>query len=457
MQQTVGYKQKSKVFLSILLPILITQVGLFAMNLFDTMMSGNVSAEDLAGVAIGSSIWLPIFTGITGILMAITPIVAQLVGAKRNNEVSFSVIQGIYVAVVVSIIVVICGVFLLEPLLSLMNLENEVRRIAKQYLIALSAGIAPLFIYTVLRCFIDALGHTRITMIITLLALPINFFFNYVLIFGHFGFPKLGGVGAGVATSITYWCITIMTIVIVLKQTPFIQYEVLRRFPRIHFASWKEILTIGLPIGFAIFFESSIFAVVTLLMSTFDTTTIASHQAAINFSTLFYMVPLSISMALTIVVGFEVGAKRLTHARQYSVLGIVIAVLLSLLCAAFIYLFKEPIASLYTTDPNVLQLTQHFLIYAIFFQLSDALATPIQGALRGYKDVNTAFVITLIAYWGIGLPSGFIIATFTSFGPFGYWLGFIIGLAFGATGLLYRLLLIQKRERRKIFKELKTT
>ena len=448
MEQTYSNKDKGKLFFKILLPILITQLGLFAMNFVDVMMSGRSGAYDLAGVAIGSSLWTPVYTGLGGILMAITPIVAQLLGAKNKKNVPHSVVQGIYLSIIISILVVVIGGLLLAPILTLMNLESEVSHIAKHYLIGLAFGIIPLFIYSVLRGFIDALAQTRVTMFITLMALPINVGLNYVLIFGKFGFPKLGGIGAGYATTITYWCITLFTIFIIHKQEPFVKFGIFTKIYRISFSAWKEILKIGVPIGFSIFFETSIFAAVTLLMSSFNTVTIASHQAALNFASFLYMIPMSVSMALTILVGFEIGAKRTKDARVYSLLGIIVAVMMAIVCAALIYWFKEPIAGLYTTDPEVLILTQHFLIYAIFFQLSDAIQAPIQGALRGYKDVNVTFFMAFVSYWIIGLPIGYLLAQYTDFGAFGYWIGLIAGLAAGAICLSFRLHVLQKQKLR---------
>jgi MATE family multidrug resistance protein len=445
MDQTFTIKQKIRQFLYILLPILISQLGLFAMNFFDVIMSGNVSANDLAGVAIGSSLWVPIFTGLGGILMAITPIVAQLIGAKEQRLVSFTVTQAVYASILLSAVVFALGLLFLDPILSLMSLDQDVERIAKYYLIALSTGIVPLFTYIILRGFIDALGYTRITMFITLATLPINIFFNYVLIFGKFGFPALGGVGAGYATAISYWFILIICVWFILKEHRISSFLVFQKLYRVSLSSWKELFLIGIPIGFAIFFEVSIFAAVTLLMSTFNTATIASHQAAINFASFLYMVPMSISMALTILVGFEAGAMRIKDARQYSFIGITAAVALSLFSAAFLLLFRDEIASMYTNDLEVFELTKHFLIYALFFQLSDAVAAPIQGALRGYKDVNVTFMVAFISYWVVGLPLGYILANFTTYGAFGYWIGLIAGLTAGAVGLYARLRVIQSK------------
>lgn len=448
--QTFTTSEKLKQLLSILIPIFITQIGMYLMTFFDTTMSGKASPKDLAGVAIGSSIWMPIYTGLAGILLAVTPIVAQLIGAEQKKRVSFSVIQGIYVAIAMSILVIVAGAFLLNPILHMMDITNEVHHIAKDYLIALSLGIFPLFIYTTIRSFIDALGKTRVSMTITLIALPVNLVLNYLLIFGKWGAPKLGGVGAGYATAITYWVICFIAVFTVSQKEPFRQFRLFKSAYRVSFAEWKTILKIGLPIGFSIFFETSIFAAVTLFLSVYDTITIASHQAAMNFASLLYMIPLSVSMALTIVVGFEMGSQRPHDAKKYGHLGIIIALSLAILNGIFLYIMREPIASLYTTDPNVLALTKVFLIYAIFFQISDAIQAPIQGILRGHKDVNITFVMALVSYWVIGLPVGYSLANFTNLHAFGYWVGLITGLAVGAIGLAFRLLYVQKNAQKKL-------
>lgn len=210
--------------------------------------------------------------------------------------------------------------------------------------------------------------------------------------------------------------------------------------------AWKEQLAIGVPMGLSVFFEASIFAVVTLMMGMmFNTVTVAAHQAAINFTSLLFMIPLSISMALTIVVGFEVGGKRFADAKQYSRFGVLSAVGLIAVASVFLYFFRGWIAGFYTDNPEVITWVKQFLIFAIFYQLSDAAQASLQGVLRGYKDVTIPFITALISYWGIGIPVGYGLASFTALGPFGFWLGITIGLTCAFVGFLVRLLFIQKR------------
>lgn len=437
-------KERAIYFYKIVLPILVTQVALMSMSFFDTTMSGQAGADQLAGVAVGVSLWVPASTGLTGILLAVTPIVAQYIGARKEEKVSNIVQQGIYLSTVIAVAIIVAGLVGVPFILNLMSLETEVRRVAVGYLTALAFGIIPYFIYTVIRCFIDALGKTKVTMMITLLAMPLNILLNYLFIFGHLGFPELGGIGAGVASAITNWFILIVAIIIIVTNKPFSHFAILKNMSKPVVSVWKKILVLGIPIGFSIFFETSIFSVVTLFLSAYSTETIAAHQAAMNFASLLYMSPLSISMAMTIVVGKEVGAKNSREAKQYTILGISTALCISVLCGLIIYFFHSEVAGMYTKDSTVLALTEHFLMYAIFFQVSDAIAAPVQGALRGYKDVNVTLVMTLIAYWVIGLPSGYLLANFTDLEAYGYWIGLICGLAFAAVALIIRLIQLQK-------------
>lgn len=437
--------EKSKYMIKIVLPILITQIALYLMTFFDILMTSKYSIKHLAGVSIGSSLWVPVYTALTGILIGITPIVAQLIGAKKKKDVRTFVQQGFYIGIVLAIIVFL-GIFLLiDPILNLIPLEDSVRIVAKNYLLMLSIGLIPLFLYSVLRSFIDALGKTRVSMFITLLSAPINIVLNYLLIYGKLGFPELGGVGAGLASAITYWLILLIAIIIVLRSKPFVIFEIFHSWAKPSLDKIRTLLKIGVPIGISLFAETTIFSAVTILMSVYSTEVISAHQIAMNFTSLLYMVPLSIAMGATILVGHEIGAKRFSDAQAYSWLSVVTAIGFSLISISILLLFREQIASVYTDDRYVIELTIQFFFFAALFQLSDAVQAPVQGALRGYKDVTMTFIMAIISYWIIGLPTGYILANYTSFERFGYWIGLIVGLSIGAITLTTRLIYLQKK------------
>lgn len=443
--QTTTLAQKWKLLLVIIAPILVTQIALFLVTFVDVLFSSKFGTSDLAGVSIGSSIWMPIYIGISGILLSITPIVAHAVGSKKSKDASFSVQQGILIAILLSLIVFALLIIFIKPILSLMPLEPHVQKVAYGYIVAMSFGLTPLFIYTVLRCFIDALGQTRMSMFITLISTPVNILFCYIFIFGNWGSPALGGVGAGIASAITYWIICLIAIGITIKSQPFSSYEVFKNFPKPNLAKWKEVLKIGLPIGLTLFAETGIFAVVTLIMSTYTTEVIGAHQIAMNFANLAYMIPLSVSMGATILIGYEIGANRPKDARQYTKMAVALAVGICIITLTILIGFRHEIAMIYSDDPKVIALATGFLIYAAFFQLSDAVQAPIQGVLRGYKDVTTASIMAIVSYWLVALPFGYVLANQLNFGPSGYWIGLITGLAIGAISLSIRLRIVQNK------------
>ncbi|WP_440897392.1 MATE family efflux transporter [Amphibacillus sp. Q70] len=444
-------KEKIKLFLKILWPIMITQISLSLMNLVDTIMAGRVGTEDLAGVAIGASLWSPVFTGMNGILLAVTPIIAQYLGRGQKDRIHYTVTQAIYLATVIAGLIILVGTFALSPILNLMDLDPEVKHIALHYLLGLSTGIIPLFISNVLRNFYDAQGFTRISMLITVLAVPFNVGLNYCLIFGKLGLPELGGIGAGYATALTYCIILILSIVMTFKLNTVRHYQLFVQWVKPSFKAWKEQLTIGIPIGLSIFFESSIFSVVTLIIGImFSTAMIAANQIVISFSSLIFMLPLSVSMALTIVVGYSVGGKRIDAAKQYSFLGVLGGVGALSITAIFIFFFREHIARLYSNDAEAIQLAAQLFLITILYQLSDAIQAGLQGVLRGYKDVKIPFFIAFTSYWILGLPTGYLLATMTNLGPFGLWLGISIGLTSAAVGFLIRLRYNFRKEKANI-------
>lgn len=401
---------------AVVFPVLITQVAMYLMTFFDIVMTGQYDTIHLAGVSVGSSFWMPIFTGLSGILVGLTPVIAQALGANDREAIRPTVQQGLYISVGLASVVFLLLFTLIPSVLNEMALEEDVRRIANDYLIGMSIGLFPLFAYSVFRSFFDALGATKMSMFIVLIAAPINIVLNAMLIYGLFGLPELGGVGAGYASGLTYWISLLIALVIAHRSSLFRPFAL--------FQSWvaPNVRDMG-----------------TLLAI------VSSHQIALNFTSFLYMMPLSISIGVTILVGQAVGAKKWDEAKSYSALAIGVALVCSILSIIGLLTFREQIASIYTKDVELARLAATFFLFAAVFQLSDAVMAPIQGALRGYKDVNATFIMAIISFWVVGLPAGWLLATKTTLGPYGYWVGLIIGLATGAITLAFRLRYVQRR------------
>lgn len=414
--------------LDVMIPILITQTAIMAMNFCDSAMSGHAGAVHLAGTAIGGNLWMPVMASLNGILLGSMPIIAHLLGRGERQNIGRVVRHTMLLATAFSLLLLVVGVLFLDRLLGTFGLEPQVHYIAQMYIAAIGVGVLPFFLSTALRALVDTSGYTGITMKIYLLALPVNAFLNYCLIFGKFGAPALGGIGAGLATGITYWLEFFIFVWVVHKLPAFAPLRIFTDKFKFDMAQLRENLSLGVPMGMAIFMEASIFGVIAIFIAKFGTVIIAAHQAAMSFTSLLYMVPLSFSMSLTIVVGVEAGARRFGEALRYSLLGIACNITVAVLLTIFVLFDREFIAGLYTSEPVIIRQTIGFLFYAMFFQVMDATAAPIQGILRGYKDVKATFWAGLAAYWLICLPLGCYFDYYMHFGPSSYWLSLDIGL-----------------------------
>ena len=445
MKRTYSKWQKLRQLFMVLVPICVTQLAIVSTGFFNTVMAGQVSEQDLAGVAAGVNLFYPPFVALLGIVSGLTPTISQLYGADKVRKIPNIIRQAFYWSLLLSFIFISLGYLLVPGIIQMMALEPKVAQVMEGYLVAVSFGIVPVFLAAVLRNFIDAHGMTRLTMIITLVTVPLNICLNYLFMYGVWGFPALGGVGAGVGSAITWTLSLLLNVLVVCRIGAFDHYRLFSRFPRPDFREWKMQLSLGIPIGATIFCESSIFGLVGLLMSAYGTSVMAAHQAAFNYSSVVYVIPMSISMALAILVGFELGAKRPKDAWQYSNLGRLASLLLVGILVAFLYMERELVASIYTKDGSVHELLLVFIVYATAMQGADCINAPLQGTLRGCKDVRATFIMAMVSFWLIGLPSGWLLAHQAGMGPYGYWTGLIIGVLAGALLLMFRLERLKKK------------
>lgn len=439
----------SKRILQFMLPILLTMLTVAGMNAIDIIMSGHASTADLAGVSVGNSIWFPIYTGFNGVIIALTTIIAHLLGQNKPKEVSTALKHGLYLAILTGATIIFFINLIISNINYFITIEPYVQEVAVGYIRAISWGVIPLCLCNTLRQFIEALNFARIISLVYLSALPLNAFINYGLIFGNWGLPKLGGIGAGYATSITYTIICLILLIIITQQQPFASYRIFQSI-RLDYRIFFEQLRLGLPIGFSIFLEMSIFSLTALIISKFGTVTIAANQAAFSAVTIIYMFLLSLSIALNIIISYELGANNPVTAKQFAHYGLKFSLFLSLAVIVLLFFTRAQVAALYSNDPTVQILIQDFLVYVLFYQLADAILTPSQGILRAYKDVNMAFYIALISYWLVCFPIGYILDNYYNFGAVAYWNGFVCGMSVGALISLYRINYLQKTSLPKI-------
>ena len=435
MHQTHNLQQRMRLFISIFLPILIYQLANFSASFVDTTMTGQYDTLHLAGVSMATSLWIPFFDLLIGIVSALVPIIGHHLGQGKKEKIASDFYQFIYLSLGLSLIL-FALVFVGAPLvLSRLGLEPLVEEVAKNYLWYLALGIIPLLLFSTIRSLFDALGLTKLSMYLMLLLLPLNGTFNYALIYGAFGFPEMGGAGAGLGTSLAYWVLLLISLLVAVKHPKVRVYELWKIRP-LDKKGLIEGIRLGLPIGGTFFAEVVIFSVVGLVMAKFSSLIIASHQAAMNFSNLMYAFPMSISTSMSIIVSYEIGANRPDDVKKFCKLGRLTALGIAGFTFLFLYILRDRVAALYGSDTEFIRMTSVFLTYSLFFQLADTFAAPLQGILRGYKDTQVPFYLGLIAYWGVSLPLGLFLDYYTSLGPYGYWIGLIASLV--TSGILFQ-------------------
>ncbi|WP_339905019.1 MATE family efflux transporter [Pseudomonas guineae] len=423
-------------------PIIIAQLANTAMGFVDTVMAGRVSPQDLAAVALGNSIWIPVFLLMTGILLATTPKVAQRFGSGAHTEIGPLVRQALWLALGVGIAAAVM-LWNAEIVLSLMNVDPVLIEPAMGYLRAVACGFPAVALYHVLRCFSDGLGHTRPSMVIGLCGLALNIPLNYIFIYGKLGLPAMGGVGCGWATGLVM-VFMFLSMLWWVKWAPFYQpSKIFSHFEKPQWPVLKRLLSVGLPIGIAVFAESSIFAVIALLIGGLGATVVAGHQIALNFSSMVFMIPYSLGMAATVRVGQALGRGEPREARFAAGVSMAAALAYACLSASLMLLLREEIAQIYTPDKTVIAVATTLLVYSALFQFSDAIQVTAAGALRGYQDTRVTMILTLFAYWGIGLPVGYALGLTNWLGepsgPSGLWQGLIVGLTCAGGMLAVRL------------------
>ncbi|WP_422136637.1 MATE family efflux transporter [Endozoicomonas sp. ALD040] len=443
------YSKELKELIYLSAPILGAQLATTGMGFVDTSMAGQYSAEDLAAVAIGSSIWVPIYLLIRGILMATTPTVAHLFGALKIDQIASPVRQAMWLSLVLSVVGMVLMINAM-PLLNVLEVNAEMAARTDAYLDALAWGVPGICLYQTMVSYCEGRSITKPAMLISFVGLLINIPLNYVLIYGKFGFPEMGSVGCGYATAICFWVMCLLMFCYTRFNQKHTEVNLFDRFESPDMGRIAAHLKLGVPIGLAIFFEASIFSAVALVIGKLGAVTVAGHQIALNLASMAFMVPLSLSMGITIRVGQALGAGDPQAARFSGYSGIVATLLTATLIAAVMWAFADALTSLYTRDTAVKALAAQLLIFAALFQYADGIQVASNGALRGYKDTRVPMIIILIACWGIALPLGYTLGL-TDFiadepmGPHGLWIGLVLALTLSAVFLLLRFRSLSKR------------
>jgi MATE family multidrug resistance protein len=442
-----GIKVEASSLLQLAMPILLAQWALTGLGVVDTLMSGWVGTNDLAAIGLGSNMVLPVVMFSTGILLAITPLVAKANGQKQPHKITQFFYQGLWLALPLGFLS-LWILMSLEGILSSLSLSDTIYQLTQDYLFYVALGLPAVALYQVLRFFWEGLGTTLPTMWISFFALFLNIPLNAIFIYGWGPIDALGAAGCGIATTIVMWSMLLFGLIYVFKSKitrPFSRplnatFKILR-------PSWqagiKPILGLGIPNTLAILFEVSLFSMIVLFIASLGAEVIASHQIALSFTSMAFMVPLSFAMALTVRVGYGFGQQDRQQIHTSLLIGFSIAIMIGVILALISYFLRFEIVDLYTDDPAVVLIATSLLTFAAMYQVFDAIQVTAAGALRGFQDTQVTMLVTFVTYWGIGLGMGYVLAFKNWFvepmGVQGFWMGIVLGLFLAAILLPMRL------------------
>ncbi|HQV40869.1 MAG: MATE family efflux transporter [Moraxellaceae bacterium] len=434
--------QEGRALLGLLAPILLSQLSQAAFGFVDTVMAGQVSPLDLAAVSLGASIWLPVVLLVSGILMATTPLVSAALGANRADSIPDTVHQALWLSLLLSVIGIV-ALLNVSPIFDWLETPAHLQSLTYGYLNAIAIGLPAAAIFAVLRNYCESMGHPMPVTIISVLGLLINIPVNYVFIHGKLGIPAMGGVGCGWASALVMWLMTLMLIGYVLMAPVLAKVRLMHQRSRPEWARMREFLKLGMPIGIAIFFEVSVFCVVAILISPLGELQVAGHQIALSVTSILFMFPLSLAFCMTIRVGHAYGAKDLNAILLTRKVGLSLTTGFAFLSAGFIVLARHQLTALYTNDLAVQALAANLLLFAAAYQVVDALQVGAAGSLRGLQDTRGPMVLTMVAYWVVAMPLGYVMGLTlvmgTRYGPHGFWTGLVVGLAVASVLLNWRL------------------
>lgn len=418
-------------------PVMLGQLGHVMVGLADSIMIGQLGTIPLAAGAFANSIFtVPMVFGI-GMAIGLTTPIANADGENKPGKAGNYLKHGLVTNMVTALVIFLATIGV-SAFTKYMGQETEVVLMSGTYLTIITSSIFPLMLFLTFKQFAEGLSDTRFAMIASVGANLINVFLNYLLIYGHWGFPKLGLDGAGYATLTARILMALVMLYYIFKTKKFqvqLAHWVGLQWKRSYF---RKLLALGVPSGLQYIFEVSSFAVAAIIAGQISAEALAAHQIAISLAALSYMAASGIGSAATVRVGNQLGRRDIFNMRKAGHSCFILALLFMLFCGLIFFMGRSYFPTLYTDDRMVQNLASQLLIVAVVFQLSDGLQVAALGALRGMSEVKVPVIITFIAYWAVGVVSAYTLGIIYELGPLGIWYGLALGLTVAAILLFLR-------------------
>jgi len=431
--------------LQLAFPVIIGELAQMALHIIDTAMVGAISYKQLAAAALViNTMNIPFVLGI-GMTISISQMVSMSHGRRDKQLVSHYLFNGFCLCAITAVIISMTMV-LGKNILFHLGQDPEVALLALPFMKLLGYSIIPMLLFMTLKQFTDGLEFTKTAMLLSLAAMPINILLNWLLIFGHWGFPRLELAGAGWATLITRTILFVVLATIILKHGTFRRYiAVSRNQWKISLKTQRELLHIGIPSSLQIGMEAGAFAVSGILIGTISAVDQAAHQIALSCASFTFMVSMGLAQAGSIRTSNAFGQSNWKKISTIGKSTLIMALIYGCFCAVSFILFRNQLPKIFNDNPQVLQTAGLLLLFAAIFQISDSTQAVGSGLLRGIKDVKVPTLLVAIAYWIIGIPFGYILAFHFKLGAAGIWMGLIAGLTFASVLLITRFIKMTKK------------
>lgn len=424
------------------IPLMVAHMAMVGLEVIDTMMAGQVSAEDLAGLALGVSIWLVIELFMGGWISAMTPRIARFLGANRFDDIRLDTQQAMIMALLIGSVAMLL-IWWLVPYLDLLGATPAVTKIAQNYLSIIAWGMPASGVIWVMLCLCEGYSDIRFSMGSSLFVLALNAGLNWVFVFGHFGFPAMGAVGCAWTTVVVYW-VWLAIGVGYIQWRPYLRkLEIFSHWPGLILERWRGILLLGLPISLSLLAEEGFFSVASLSIAPLGTQPLGAHQITMQIVVMVLMLSLGIGQATAIRMAGSLGSGDIAKTQQQVITGLLNAVIYSLLLGALIFLIPGAVVSLFTQDAKLAEVSVGILVFMPIYLLSDSIQLSSAQILRGFEDTKVPMLIQVFAYWAIGFPLAYSLGATEfwgqAYGVFGFWLGFYAGISISAVLLGLRL------------------
>jgi MATE family multidrug resistance protein len=438
-------KQEIKRTMVVALPIILGNMTQMVLGIIDAAMIGAIDYVQLAASSLVINVLGIPYVVAIGMTMAISPLVAIANGRNDTWSASHYLANGVVLCTLMGVGIAVfidAGSGILHHL----GQAPEVVEASGAYLRIMAWSTIPMVFFLSLKHFTDALEHVKVAMTLSLLALPLNVFLNWLLIYGKWGFPRLEIEGAGWATIATRIAMSVALLIYILKSATFSAYIAERKTAwRIQRSSIMDLLRIGIPSSIQYGLEVGAFAVSGIIIGWFGAQQQAAHQIALNCAALTFMVALGLSQAGSIRVSNALGRNDWPQLRKIGFSTLLFGLILSAVFAVMFVIFHPWLPYIFNQDTEVVAIAATLLLFAALFQLSDATQAIGVGILRGVKDVRIPTLFVAIAYWVVGLPIGLALGIFFKMEAIGIWIGFVTGLTLSSLLLNYRFATIVKR------------